>query len=128
MSMSIIVVLELGPIACESNVNITFSTCNIFLLLILGLKLNPMWQTHHFQKKRPNLKFANYLGVPWIQQILVTMKLTSNNNCSNSFYKQCEGKNLMKLTFNIWGHPWQDLCHEGRTKESPIFTKYIIEN
>jgi hypothetical protein len=50
--MSIIIVFELGPIACESNVLPHFQHVAHFLLLILGLELNPIWQTHHFQKRR----------------------------------------------------------------------------
>ncbi len=108
ISVLIIVVLELGPIACESNVTATLLTCNMFFVIDSRARVEPNVANPPFpKKKKRNLKFANYLGVPWIQQILVIMKLTSNNNCS----KQCEGKNLMKLTFNIWGHPWQDLCH-----------------
>jgi hypothetical protein len=52
MSMSIINTLELGPIACESNVLPHFQHVALFFILILGLELNPIWQTHHFQKRR----------------------------------------------------------------------------
>jgi hypothetical protein len=87
MSMSIIVVLELGPIACESNVAAIFSTCRMFFVIDFRAKVEPDAANSPFpKKKRLNLKFVNYLGVPWIQQILVTMKLTSNNNCNNSSY------------------------------------------
>jgi hypothetical protein len=73
------------------------------------------------KKKKQNLKFVRFFGVSWIQQIVIT-KLTNNNNCNNSSYKQCEGKNLMKLTFSKWGHPWQGIWHTKKTK-IPYFHK-----
>jgi hypothetical protein len=65
MSMSIIIILELGPIPYESNVVATFLTCNMFFVIDSRARVEPNVANTPFpKKKRQNLKFANYLGVP----------------------------------------------------------------
>jgi hypothetical protein len=50
-SMSIIVVLELGPIGCGSNVVATFSTCNMFCVDFKA-KAEPNVATPPFLEKK----------------------------------------------------------------------------
>jgi hypothetical protein len=50
--MSIIVVLELGPIACGSDVVATFSTCNMFCVVDSRARAQPNVANPPFLKKK----------------------------------------------------------------------------
>ncbi len=118
--MLIIVILELGPTTYGSNVVATFSTRSMFCVVDSRVGDEPNVANPPFPKRNKHkLKFVGFFGG--------AMDPT-NCNRSDGFGKQCEGKNFMKLTFNIWGHLWKNIWHTKRIEKSPIFTKHIIEN